>query len=128
MKVRVSVRSIYFNIHTSNTGVVVQLHSFISPPGPPSPHVETMPTLTLMPDVNMRRTAFSFTPQSYLKVRILFAEVIVGIGNKELEAALKGKKLVGACRKGKHMWLEFDSGPALMLHFGERQPSTTFPF
>ena len=23
-----------------------------------------------------------------------------------------------ACRKGKHLWLELDSGPALMLHFG----------
>lgn len=50
----------------------------------------------------------------------LAAEVVEGIGFTELEAALRGRKLLKSQRKGKHMWLEFDSGPALMLHFGEQ--------
>ena len=32
---------------------------------------------------------------------------------------LTGRKLLRACRKGKHMWMELDGGaPALMFHFG----------
>ena len=47
------------------------------------------------------------------------AEVIENIAPTELQDALQGKTLVEACRKGKHLWLELDSGsPALMLHFG----------
>ena len=38
-------------------------------------------------------------------------------------AAMKGRTLVKAQRKGKHMWLDFDRGPSLMLHFGERHLS-----
>ena len=31
---------------------------------------------------------------------------------------LKGRTVTGAHRYGKQIWLEFDSGPALLLHFG----------
>lgn len=45
--------------------------------------------------------------------------MIEGITPTELQDALQGKKMMEACRKGKHLWLELDSGsPALMLHFG----------
>lgn len=47
------------------------------------------------------------------------AEVIEGIEPAKLQAALQGRTVKEAHRKGKHMWLEFDSGPCLMLHFGK---------
>lgn len=31
---------------------------------------------------------------------------------------LKGRTMTAACRHGKQLWLEFDQGPALLLHFG----------
>ena len=31
---------------------------------------------------------------------------------------LKGRTVTAACRHGKQIWLEFDAGPALLLHFG----------
>lgn len=31
---------------------------------------------------------------------------------------LKGRTVTAACRHGKQLWLEFDAGPALLLHFG----------
>ena len=31
---------------------------------------------------------------------------------------LKGRTVTAACRHGKQLWLEFDQGPALLLHFG----------
>ena len=31
---------------------------------------------------------------------------------------LKGRTVTAACRHGKQLWLEFDEGPALLLHFG----------
>ncbi len=31
---------------------------------------------------------------------------------------LKGRTMTAACRHGKQLWLEFDTGPALLLHFG----------
>lgn len=46
-------------------------------------------------------------------------KVIEGIIPEELQKVLTGRKLVQACRKGKHMWMELDGGaPALMFHFG----------
>ena len=46
-------------------------------------------------------------------------EVIEGIAPEELQKVLTGRKLLQACRKGKHMWMELDgSAPALMFHFG----------
>lgn len=47
-----------------------------------------------------------------------FAEVIDGIEPAKLQAALQGRTVKAAQRKGKHMWIDFDSGPSLMLHFG----------
>ncbi len=32
--------------------------------------------------------------------------------------ALKGKVITAACRHGKQLWLEFESAPALLIHFG----------
>ena len=47
------------------------------------------------------------------------AEVIEGIAPDKLQEMLTGRKLLRACRKGKHMWMELDGGaPALMFHFG----------
>ena len=55
--------------------------------------------------------------------RVCDAEVIEGISPKELEKVLTGRKLLQACRKGKHMWMELDEGaPALMFHFGMENP------
>ena len=31
---------------------------------------------------------------------------------------LRGRTVTAACRHGKQLWLEFDEGPALLLHFG----------
>lgn len=31
---------------------------------------------------------------------------------------LRGKRVLAACRHGKQLWLEFEDGPALLLHFG----------
>ena len=31
---------------------------------------------------------------------------------------LRGRTVTAACRHGKQLWLEFDAGPALLLHFG----------
>ncbi|KAL0050154.1 hypothetical protein WJX82_005296 [Trebouxia sp. C0006] len=45
-------------------------------------------------------------------------KVIEGIEPVKLQAALEGRTVKQAHRKGKHMWIEFDSGPCLMLHFG----------
>ncbi|DBA81023.1 TPA: hypothetical protein ACH3X2_007229 [Trebouxia sp. C0005] len=45
-------------------------------------------------------------------------QVIEGIEPVKLQAALEGRTVKQAHRKGKHMWIEFDSGPCLMLHFG----------
>ena len=51
----------------------------------------------------------------------LSAEVIEGIAPVALQEALQGRTIKQAHRKGKHMWLEFDQGPCLMLHFGKPQ-------
>lgn len=48
-----------------------------------------------------------------------YAEVIDGIEPAKLQAALQGRTVKAAMRKGKHMWIDFDSGPSLMLHFGK---------
>ena len=49
----------------------------------------------------------------------LLAEVIEGIEPAKLQTALQGQTVKVAQRKGKHMWLDFDAGPSLMLHFGK---------
>lgn len=46
------------------------------------------------------------------------AEVIEGISSEDLQALLSGKHIKTARRKGKHLWLTFDRGPAVMFHFG----------
>lgn len=46
-------------------------------------------------------------------------KVIDGIAPRDLEAALKGRTIQEACRKGKQLWLDLGKdSPALMLHFG----------
>ncbi|KAL3161192.1 hypothetical protein ABBQ38_009559 [Trebouxia sp. C0009 RCD-2024] len=45
-------------------------------------------------------------------------KVIEGIEPAKLQAALQGRTVKAAQRKGKHMWIDFDTGPSLMLHFG----------
>ena len=55
------------------------------------------------------------------------AEVIQGISGDSLEQLLQGKRITAACRKGKHLWLTLDSGPAVMFHFGKRRtPQQSF--
>lgn len=47
------------------------------------------------------------------------AEVFDGASSAEVEAALQGRKLVGAHRKGKQMWLLLEGDkPNLLMHFG----------
>lgn len=50
--------------------------------------------------------------------------MIEGISNTELEALLTSKQITAACRKGKHLWLDFDTGPSVMFHFGTRLTSS----
>ncbi|KAK4756390.1 hypothetical protein SAY87_006517 [Trapa incisa] len=45
-------------------------------------------------------------------------KVIDGITSSEFEAALVGKKILGAHRKGKNMWLLLDSSPFPSFQFG----------
>lgn len=47
-------------------------------------------------------------------------EVVEGIACDELQKNLIGKRVTGAGRKAKHLWLEMGEGgvPALYLHFG----------
>lgn len=52
------------------------------------------------------------------RCRLGFAEVVVGVEPAQLQAALQGRTVRATARKGKHMWIDFDSGPSLMLHFG----------
>lgn len=37
---------------------------------------------------------------------------------RTVSGRLKGRWVTAACRHGKQLWLEFDEGPALLLHFG----------
>ncbi|KAL4451273.1 hypothetical protein ABPG77_009345 [Micractinium sp. CCAP 211/92] len=45
-------------------------------------------------------------------------KVINDIAPQQLQEALSGRTLVAAKRRGKQMWWELDTGPALLLHFG----------
>ncbi|KAL7817468.1 Formamidopyrimidine-DNA glycosylase N-terminal domain-containing protein [Trichoderma aethiopicum] len=42
----------------------------------------------------------------------------VGTSGKEVEAALKGKKVISAGSQGKYFWITFDKPPHLVMHFG----------
>lgn len=45
-------------------------------------------------------------------------KVIDGVSPKDFEAALVGKTIVSAHRKGKNMWLQLDSPPFPSFQFG----------
>jgi len=50
-------------------------------------------------------------------------EVFDGASSDEVVAAVKGRKLLGAHRKGKQMWLTLEGDgnkPNLLMHFGEQ--------
>lgn len=48
------------------------------------------------------------------------AEVFDGSSAADLAAALKGRRVLGAHRKGKQMWLTLEGDkPNLLMHFGE---------
>lgn len=65
---------------------------------------------TLAPGYSVRDVARSLHPT---------AEVIEGIGPRDLEKGLAGRTILAAKRLGKHLWLELQDSPALLLHFGE---------
>ena len=46
------------------------------------------------------------------------AEVINDVTPRQLEAALVGRRIVIAKRRGKQLWMDLDTGPSLLLHFG----------
>ena len=46
--------------------------------------------------------------------RIVFADQSPATVSRRL----RGRTVTAACRHGKQLWLEFDQGPALLLHFG----------
>lgn len=56
----------------------------------------------------------------HLPCCITYPEVVEGIACDELQKNLIGKRVTGAGRKAKHLWLEMGVGgvPALYLHFG----------
>ncbi|RZS27192.1 hypothetical protein BHM03_00060626 [Ensete ventricosum] len=45
-------------------------------------------------------------------------KVIEGVSRSDLEAALRGKTILAALRKGKSLWLRLDSPPFPTFHFG----------
>jgi formamidopyrimidine-DNA glycosylase len=48
------------------------------------------------------------------------AEVFDGASSEDVVSALQGRKLLGAHRKGKQMWLTFQGDkPNLLMHFGK---------
>lgn len=48
------------------------------------------------------------------------AEVFDGASSEQVVDALKGRKLLGAHRKGKQMWLTLEGDkPNVLMHFGE---------
>jgi hypothetical protein len=48
------------------------------------------------------------------------AELFDGASSSDVVSALRGRKLLGAHRKGKQMWLMLEGGkPNLLMHFGE---------
>lgn len=49
-------------------------------------------------------------------------EVIIGVSSEVLQQALVGLTVSAACRKAKHLWVEFGPDhPSLLLHFGENR-------
>lgn len=46
------------------------------------------------------------------------SKVIDGVSASDFEAALSGKTLVAAHRKGKNLWLQLDSPPFPIFQFG----------
>ncbi|ETR98370.1 hypothetical protein M419DRAFT_89152, partial [Trichoderma reesei RUT C-30] len=42
----------------------------------------------------------------------------VGTSGKEVEAALKGRKVISSGSQGKYFWITFDKPPHLVMHFG----------
>ena len=44
--------------------------------------------------------------------------VIQGVTPRRLVATLRGRRVKAAGRHGKHLWLELDRGPCLLMHFG----------
>jgi formamidopyrimidine-DNA glycosylase len=44
--------------------------------------------------------------------------VVEGVTPARLVATLRGRRVRAAHRHGKHLWLELDRGPALLMHFG----------
>jgi formamidopyrimidine-DNA glycosylase len=44
--------------------------------------------------------------------------VFEGVAPARVAAALRGRRVVAVRRKGKHLWLELDRRPWLLLHFG----------
>jgi len=44
--------------------------------------------------------------------------VVAGVSPSRVRAALRGRRVRAARRHGKHLWLELDRGPSLLMHFG----------
>ncbi len=44
--------------------------------------------------------------------------VFAGVGPRKMQRTLSGRRIVGVHRKGKHLWLELERPPHLLLHFG----------
>ncbi|HEX2440608.1 MAG TPA: DNA-formamidopyrimidine glycosylase family protein [Methylomirabilota bacterium] len=44
--------------------------------------------------------------------------VIQGVTPRRLVATLRGRRVKAVGRHGKHLWLELDRGPCLLMHFG----------
>lgn len=78
----------------------------------------TMPEL---PEVEAARRALAEHCAGKKIVKAIVADdskVIDGVSPKDFEAALVGKTIVAAHRKGKNMWIELDSPPFPSFQFG----------
>jgi hypothetical protein len=59
-------------------------------------------------------------PDVSLDCVCLTPEIFEGSGGPATAAALKGRKLLTAHRRGKYMWWDLSGeGPAPLMHFGE---------
>lgn len=75
-----------------------------------------------LPEVEAARRAIEEKCSGKKIIRSIIADdtkvIDVGVSPSEFQAALLGKTIVGARRKGKNLWLQLDSPPFPSFHFG----------
>ena len=57
--------------------------------------------------------------QNIETIEVKDGRVLGGVSAGELERGLEGRKFESTRRHGKHLFVELDDGPWLLLHFGK---------